>query len=70
MYSGTAPLRTVHVVRDGAVAVRWEPDTPSFQISWEDTTVTAPPPGQHHYYYVVAQQSDDELAWSSPIFLG
>ena len=68
--AGTAPLRTVHVVRNGELVVRWEMDSPSFQIHWEDTAVQPPEPGKHHYYYVVAQQTDDELAWSSPIFVG
>ena len=67
---GTAPLCSIHVVRNGEIATCWEVDSPSFQVCWEDTDVQPAAPEKHHYYYVVARQADGEMAWSSPIFVG
>jgi hypothetical protein len=62
---GTAPLKQVVIVRDNQYIYSKEPDGPSFQLDYRETSLT---PGTH-YYYVRVEQKDRHMAWSSPIWI-
>jgi len=62
---GAAPLRAVEVLRRSEVVLRAEVRGERCELSFED----APPPGPTYYSLRVTQR-DNEMAWSSPVWLG
>ncbi|MEZ5354599.1 MAG: hypothetical protein R2762_18355 [Bryobacteraceae bacterium] len=62
---GTAPVKTVHLIRDAAYVYKAEPMTRDVDIEYLDREVG---PGEH-WYYVRLEQENGELAWSSPIWI-
>jgi hypothetical protein len=62
---GTAALKSVEIVSDGAVMLREAPGTLSAEISFVDET----PCERSRYYYARVTQENGSLAWSSPIWV-
>jgi hypothetical protein len=62
---GTAPVETVHLIRDAQYIHKVQPRTKDVRLEFLDA---AAGPGEH-WYYVRVEQSDGELAWSSPIWV-
>ena len=63
---GTAPIKAVHVIRDGKYAMTIEPGKESAELTYTDDNAK---PGETHYYYVRVEQTDTNLAWASPIWI-
>jgi len=63
--AGTAPIRSVVVVKDGEAAAELAPENESsvFSGSWKDENFTRPA-----NIYLRVTQTDGETAWSSPWF--
>ena len=68
--TGTAPLRSVDIVRSGHVFAGLEcrpgEGVTSLSFTLDDTIII---PGESHYYYLRVIQEDGNMAWSSPIWL-
>ncbi len=62
---GTAPIRTIHLIRDAAYIYKTEPGSKEANFWFSDNEAG---PGEH-WYYVRLEQADGELAWSSPIWV-
>jgi hypothetical protein len=64
---GTASLAKIEILKDSEVVQSFDKiGKAEFHNTWTDPKPTA----GTHYYYVRVQQSDDELAWSSPMWVG
>lgn len=64
---GTAPLRSVEVLRNNEVLVaRRRLGTAEVNLHFMD----ASPPAGAAWYYVRVTQTDGQMAWSSPVWLG
>jgi hypothetical protein len=63
---GVKPLREVAVVKNGNFVFHKEPNSTDFTFEFADPEPAAGPA----YYYVRARQVDDEIAWSSPVWVG
>lgn len=73
---GTAPLRTVDIIRNGEVLHTETIDGDSVEFSYDDMTdlrkvCLAKGIGEHKfsYYYIRVTQEDGHVAWSSPIWI-
>ncbi|MEX2263604.1 MAG: hypothetical protein WD696_16730 [Bryobacteraceae bacterium] len=62
---GTAPIETIHLIRDTQYVHKVQPRTREASLEYLDAGAG---PGEH-WYYVRVEQSDGELAWSSPIWM-
>lgn len=67
---GTAPLKAVEVIRNGAVVHRVSPECAESRFEWSDAAF----PGDSWYYLRVVQNDTDahgnpSRAWSSPIWV-
>ena len=62
---GVAPLRSVEVLRRNEVILNAKVKGNHCALIFED----APPAGPTYYYLRVTQR-DNEMAWSSPVWLG
>jgi hypothetical protein len=62
---GTAPIGTIHLIRDAAYIYKWAPGKMDVDFEYRDTSVGA----GEHWYYVRVEQANGELAWSSPIWV-
>jgi len=60
------PIRVVEILRDNQVVFNAQGKDQSMQVAYVDD----PPPKGPAYYYVRVIQKDEEMAWSSPIWLG
>ena len=63
---GVKPLKEVAVVKNGNFVYQKEPNSTDFTFKFADPEPVAGPA----YYYVRARQVDDEIAWSSPVWVG
>lgn len=70
MIEGTAPIRSVDIIRSGHVfgglQCREGEGLTSLSFSLADTILI---PGEQHYYYLRVSQEDGNMAWSSPIWV-
>ena len=62
---GTAPIETVHLIRDAAYIYKWSPGKQDVEFEYRDNSAGV----GEHWYYVRVEQKDGELAWSSPIWV-
>jgi hypothetical protein len=60
------PVRAVEILRNNRVVFRAEGKNQKMQMNFVDD----PPPKGPAYYYVRVTQKDEEIAWSSPVWLG
>jgi len=68
---GTAPIRTVEVVRNNATIYQYKGSRVLEEVEFVDQEDCEQLPFfPHLYYYVRVIQIDGEMAWSSPIWLG
>ena len=61
-----APIRRIEVCRNGEFVYANEPGAREADLTFLDTS----PVEGRSYYYVRLIQTDDEIAWSSPVWLG
>lgn len=64
---GTAPLKQVDILRDGAIV--HSPPVPPGEVSFEHEWTPSAAITEETFIYVRIVQTDDEMAWSSPIWL-
>jgi hypothetical protein len=62
---GSAPLKSVSIVRDNEYIYSKAPESETFDLRYKENSLT---PGQH-YYYVRVEQKDGNVAWSSPVWV-
>ena len=62
---GTAPVKSVHLIRDGLYVYETSPLKNIVDVDYLDADAGK---GQH-WYYVRVEQEDGQLAWSSPIWV-
>jgi hypothetical protein len=62
---GTAPLKSVDIVKDNAYVYSIAPGKQEVEFTWTDMNSK---PGTS-YYYVRGQQEDGELVWVSPMWI-
>jgi len=62
---GTAPIESIHLIRDGNYIYKVSPGRPNAEFEYLDQDATA----GDHWYYVRVEQRNGELAWSSPIWV-
>ena len=65
--AGTAPLRSVQVVKNNEVAHEQGPRGADLEFEIEDPGAAD---ATEDFYYLKVVQEDGELAWSSPIWVG
>jgi hypothetical protein len=63
---GTKPIVQIDVLKDSDVVATIKPGRIEYQGTWTDPK----PTGGVHYYYIRVLQEDEELAWSSPLWIG
>ena len=59
-------LRTIQIVKNGAMIHTVHPDTLVGRLEFVDLELQ---PGQEAWYYVRCEQVDDQYGWSSPIWV-
>jgi hypothetical protein len=62
---GYSNVKSVELLRDGAVAHVWTPGKREVELEWRDDATGA----GTHIYYVRVILEDREMAWSSPIWV-
>jgi hypothetical protein len=63
---GTRPVRQIDVIRSNKYIHTAQPMTRDVSFEFED----AQPPAGDKYYYVRIIQVDEQMAWSSPVWIG
>jgi hypothetical protein len=63
---GTRPVRLVEIVRNNSFVHTRHPM--AREVSFE--FIDPEPAAGESYYYIRVTQADDQMAWSSPIWLG
>jgi hypothetical protein len=63
---GTAPVGSVHVIRDNKVVYSTSPKKRQVKFRYTDMDAKK---GKTSYYYIRVEQSDGNLAWGSPMWI-
>jgi hypothetical protein len=63
--NGTAPLKSVVVVRDQETVFSQSPSGVAYDLRYRENAL----PKGTHYYYVRVEQQDGNVAWSSPVWV-
>jgi hypothetical protein len=63
--NGTAPLKSVVVVRDQETVFSQSPSGVAYDLRYRENAL----PRGTHYYYVRVEQQDGNVAWSSPVWV-
>ena len=63
--AGTAPLKSVVVVRDNESIYSQSPTGETFELRYRENMLS---PGEH-FFYVRVEQKDGNVAWSSPVWV-
>lgn len=73
---GTAPIKEVDIIRNGAPLHKFQPGKPSFEFEYDDfqelSKIALNSPDERPpfvYYYLRVIQTDGHIAWSSPIWI-
>ena len=67
---GTEDISNIRLMRDGCSVKEWDNLGCSAAIKYIDESLTNDLMKMPHYYYAVIAYANDEMAWSSPVFLG
>ncbi len=64
--SGTAPIRSLEIVRNGEVIYAASPGASAVSVDFRDEDA---PQGEAAHYHVRIVQQDDQIVWSTPIWV-
>lgn len=73
--SGTAPVKTIEVIRNGDVIHTFKPNVNNFDFTYDDlvdlkeVVIKTKESNPFVFYYVRVTQTNDHVAWSSPIWV-
>jgi hypothetical protein len=73
--SGTSPIKTIEIIRNGDVLHTFEPNVNNFDFTFDDlidlkeVMIKVKDLPSFVFYYLRVTQIDDHMAWSSPIWI-